>query len=73
MQEMIFQKGINWNDYSFREKRGAVIARVLVEMTNGNVTYTRNKWTVIETPIFSQEKEFFDKFLPSSKVFNDIE
>ena len=73
MQEMIFQKGINWNDYHFREKRGAVIARVPVEMTNCDVTYTRNKWTVVETPIFSQEKEFFDKYLPSSKVFYDIE
>lgn len=28
MQEMIFQKGINWNDYDFRKKRGAVIGKV---------------------------------------------
>ncbi len=28
MQEMIFQKGINWNDYSAREKRGGVIVKV---------------------------------------------
>ena len=27
-QEMIFQKGINWNDYSYREKRGGVIGKV---------------------------------------------
>jgi len=27
-QEMIFQKGINWNDYSYREKRGGVITKV---------------------------------------------
>ena len=27
-QEMIFQKGINWNDYTYREKRGGVIAKV---------------------------------------------
>jgi tRNA(His) guanylyltransferase len=26
-QEMIFQKGINWNDYTYREKRGGVIAK----------------------------------------------
>ena len=28
MQEMIFQKGTNWNDYTPREKRGSVIHRV---------------------------------------------
>jgi len=27
MQEMIFEKGLNWNDYSPREKRGSVIRR----------------------------------------------
>lgn len=27
-QEMIFQKGINWNDYTYREKRGGVITKV---------------------------------------------
>lgn len=27
-QELIFQKGINWNNYSYREKRGGIIARV---------------------------------------------
>jgi tRNA(His) 5'-end guanylyltransferase len=28
MQEMIFEKGTNWNDFSPREKRGSVIRRV---------------------------------------------
>lgn len=31
MQEMIFQKGINWNDYSPRSKRGAYFKRRLIE------------------------------------------
>ena len=31
MQEMIWQKGINWNDYPDRFKRGAYFRRVLVE------------------------------------------
>jgi hypothetical protein len=30
MQDLIFQKGINWNDYSPREKRGSVIRKVQV-------------------------------------------
>jgi tRNA(His) 5'-end guanylyltransferase len=82
MQEMIFQKGINWNDYHFREKRGAVIAKVettLIKTEQGpneeviETEFTRNKWQVVETPIFSQDRGFFDKFLPSTKVFADIE
>lgn len=79
MQEMIFQKGINWNDYSFREKRGAVIARVEVKVlakdfkfADDHRTYpidpaqiiTRKKWQVVETPIFTQDKEFIKSMLP---------
>jgi tRNA(His) 5'-end guanylyltransferase len=59
MQEMIFQKGINWNDYDFREKRGAVIGKVEVQIEGGAI---RNRWEVIDTPIFTQDREFFTKF-----------
>lgn len=59
MQELIFQKGINWNDYDFRKKRGAVIGKVQVEVDGGVL---RNKWEVIETPIFTQDRMFFTKF-----------
>lgn len=59
MQELIFQKGINWNDYDFRKKRGAVIGKVEVEVEGGAI---RNRWEVIDTPIFTQDREFFTKF-----------
>jgi tRNA(His) guanylyltransferase len=59
MQELIFQKGINWNDYDFRKKRGAVIGKVEVEVDGGII---RNRWEVIDTPIFTQDREFFTKF-----------
>jgi tRNA(His) 5'-end guanylyltransferase len=62
MQEMIFQKGINWNDYDFREKRGAVIGKVEYEVGEGDERSIRNKWEVIETPIFTQNREFFTNF-----------
>jgi tRNA(His) guanylyltransferase len=55
MQEMIFQKGINWNDYDFRKKRGAVIGKVEVQVEGGAI---RNRWEVIDTPIFTQDREF---------------
>lgn len=69
MQEMIFEKGINWNDYSYREKRGTVISKVLETTTtklpkiSGEVTYTRNKWQPVETPIFSQDREFIKSLM----------
>jgi tRNA(His) 5'-end guanylyltransferase len=62
MQELIFQKGINWNDYDFRKKRGAVIGRVQKEVESDRGTAIRNLWEVIETPIFTQDREFFTKF-----------
>jgi len=66
MQEMIFQKGINWNDYSYREKRGGVIAKIKMLMKNVefDTMYERTKWVSVETPIFTQEKEFIKKFFP---------
>lgn len=63
MQELIFQKGINWNDYDFRKKRGAVIGKVEVELKRGNDTFTRSKWQVLETPTFTQDREFIKGML----------
>lgn len=74
MQEMIFQKGINWNDYDFRLKRGAVIGKVQVELQanliTGEVTYSRNKWRVIETPTFTQDRTFIKGLLKIEKNDN---
>jgi tRNA(His) 5'-end guanylyltransferase len=61
MQELIFQKGINWNDYDFRKKRGAVIGKVEVQVDGGAI---RNRWEVIDTPIFTQDREFLGGLIP---------
>ena len=65
-QEMIFQKGINWNDYDFREKRGGVITKVQVEITQGDVTFPRSKWKLVETPVFTQHREFLENLIPNN-------
>ena len=64
-QEMLFQKGINWNDYKTKYKRGNVIKKhqYEVEGPNGEKAL-RNKWIPVETPIFTQEKEFLTKLIP---------
>lgn len=81
MQEMIFQKGINWNDYDFRKKRGAVIGKVEKVFTKpsnhydpntsyipSHHTFTRNVWEVLETPIFTQDRTFIKGLLKIEKI-----
>lgn len=79
MQEMIFQEGINWNDYLYREKRGGVVSKVEVKVPNVNkleavestnitpekMFTTRTKWEAIETPIFTQDREFLRGLIPN--------
>lgn len=60
MQELIFQKGINWNDYQPRYKRGRMIVKETYEKNGAQ----RSRWTVIDIPIFTQDKEFLKKFFP---------
>jgi tRNA(His) guanylyltransferase len=75
MQQLIFEKGINWNDYDFRMKRGAVIGKVettLIKTEQGpneeviETEFTRNKWQVIETPTFTQDREFIKSLLKTT-------
>lgn len=81
-QEMIFAKGINWNDYDPGKKRGRFIERktfVNGVMANFKVNMTqefedklegtvRNKWTVVESPIFSQEPSFLLDRIPNNQA-----
>lgn len=63
-QEMIFQKGINWNDYPVRMKRGGFIFKVPKTVTREGVYTIRSTWENIECPIFSQDKNFITSKLP---------
>ena len=47
-QELIYQKGINWNDYDPALKRGRIVVRRADPVTN------RSKWKVEAAPSFSQ-------------------
>lgn len=81
-QEMIFQKGVNWNDYDFRKKRGGVITKVQTGGLGDNcLNYQteicdkvcdecqkplRTKWKLVETPIFTQDREFLENLIPNN-------
>jgi len=58
MQEMIFQKGINWNDYDPRYKRGRSIVK---EEYIGDSAVPRHRWVSVGCPILTQEKEFISQ------------
>ncbi len=71
-QEMIFQKGINWNDYPAKQKRGRLIIKETVEMKTDvwkpyvkeATNYFRTIWKSVECPIFTQDMEFLYNLIP---------
>ena len=69
MQDMLMlQKGINWNDFTPREKRGSIICKFGEILVNDKgEKYTRSKWKADpDTPIFSQDKDYLRWRMPNS-------
>lgn len=61
MQEMLFEeKGINWNDFEPKLKRG----RGIVKNTIIKNDVERKVWESVEVPIFTQNREFLSKIIP---------
>jgi tRNA(His) 5'-end guanylyltransferase len=61
-QEMLFQKGINWNDYLPKYKRGSVVKKETIIIEGA----TRNKWVVdTNTPIFTEDREYLYNLIPN--------
>jgi len=55
MQDMIHEKGDNWNNYKIREKRGLLIEKGLAD----------GFWSInLECPIFTKNPEFFETHIP---------
>jgi tRNA(His) 5'-end guanylyltransferase len=69
-QEMLFQeKGINWNDYKVKYKRGVIIKKenIFLEGPNGEAVQ-RSKWIPdYQTPIFTQDKDYLYNLIPIIK------
>lgn len=76
-QEMMFQeKGVNWNDYPTKFKRGVVVRKVEKEFVSDEYTfdakrtdgvYTRMVLEVdTEIPIFTKNKEYLFDLIPTN-------
>jgi len=66
-QEMIFQKGINWNDYAPKYKRGRFIYKqnfIIGKSITGGEEVTRSRWISKECPTFTQDREFLFNYIP---------
>lgn len=80
LQEMLHQKGINWNDYTSGCKRGRAAVKTFYELKGFckdphqkavDTVVTRSCWTALtgngesnETPIFTQDKDFLKNLIP---------
>jgi tRNA(His) 5'-end guanylyltransferase len=73
-QELLFkEKGVNWNDYKVKYKRGVVIKKqtIWVDGQNGEPVQ-RSKWLPdYNIPIFTQEKEYLYNLIPVIKITED--
>ena len=70
-QDMIHEKGDNWNDYDAKVKRGRFIFKEAVELDTEFIDvdkmqqrYIRNRWVSGECPTFTQDKEFLMERVP---------
>jgi tRNA(His) guanylyltransferase len=69
LQEMIFEKGINWNDYTGGCKRGRIIVKEEYELQPAEPASTvalRTRWVRKEPPIFTQDRQFISDLIPDN-------
>jgi len=62
-QEMMFQKGTNWNDFDPKLKRGRMIVK---ETYKKQPDVFRTRWISEAPPTFTQDKEYLKNLIPSN-------
>jgi len=68
-QDMLHEKGINWNDYPVGFKRGRAVVYFKGEIIEcdqqnfgvGDEAYINRGWQIIDPPIFTQDRDFIKK------------
>lgn len=65
IQEMLFQKGINWNDYTTPEKRGTFIVRgVETTETEDGIVRVRHPWYIDDDmPILTEDRDYIEDLI----------
>jgi len=60
MQELCFEKGVNWNDFDAKKKRGRLIIKEYYDKEGA----TRSRWISTAPPNFTAEREELTKLIP---------
>lgn len=60
-QEMIFQKGQNWNDFHVGCKRGRIIVKELYNKDG----VERSRWGSYDPPVFTENREYMANIIPN--------
>lgn len=60
MKELCFEKGINWNDFEPKKKRGRLIVKEYYQKGKPK----RSRWTSISPPTFTQERDKLTELIP---------
>ena len=75
-QDMIHEKGQNWNDYPAMQKRGRFVFKKEIDMETEykgkefmQSSYKRKIWVVEECPTFTQDQNFLLGFIPDINEF----
>jgi len=63
MKELCQLKGVNWNDFETKKKRGRLIVKEYY-LKNGA---KRSRWTSIAPSIFTQNRVGLSKLIPIQK------
>ena len=61
---MIFQKGINWNDYDAGKKRGRVVTKNTYQAIIDDKEVTRSAWAIDNPPEFTKDRDFLRNLIP---------
>ena len=65
LQDMMHEKGVNWNNYTAREKRGGLIRRADVGVSiDTDPPILKRGWIVEGAPIFTQERDILNNLIP---------
>lgn len=64
LQEMIWQKGTNWNDFPDGQKRGRVVSRKKMEHDESPEIEGRSEWVIQDAPTFTSDREFLRGIIP---------
>lgn len=71
MQELCFQKGVNWNDFSPSKKRGRMIVKMEytqnIEYKGERKVVNRTSWISTGAPYFTKKRNVLQNLIPDNE------